>query len=294
MKNVTHRFQTDTFEGEHGLPPFAGCETAPAAAAPPAEPAPPAAPAPAAPAGAEPAATPAGEPSTSELLSILDERLPAPPPPGPSELEIELGLAPAPQAPTSPPPQAAGLGPEAYPQAQPGVQQYQQPQDRATAEAEAIARMIDDRAREQAEAMISARLDPVLQQQAENQRRQEGEGLLEDYPELKEPGAGQNLLSSAQRWAGTIFSTNPAASQNPALIEAIAREPGFLELVHLAGRQLASARSETPVPGANGEVPIEQPGPASPGIPVSDQQNIVQGIVAAKKGGGLVGSAFAP
>lgn len=304
------------FTATHGMPPFAGAEVAtpgapPAAAAPPpAAPAPapaaaPPAPAPGQPpapaAAAPPAAVPgapvdpnsppaAAEPAAAEppawaqsLLTRFDQI--APPPVDPMMVELGLAQAPAapgqPPAPTYDPSQAAPQGQPQYgqPPATPG---QQPPQPGQPTEMELVQRLIDERAQEQASRLIDERVAPLFAQQDANRRRGEVQSLQTDFPELAKPEAMQALFSRAQSWSTTLFG-NPNA----------AREPGFLEIVHLAGKQLDAANAAAAVPGAPGvpgtpgEVPVEPPGAATPGAPLTPEQELTAGIMAERRGGGL-------
>ncbi len=295
-----------------GLPPFAGGETAvaaPAATAPPPAPAPAPAPAavpapapaaavpppgqppaavPPAPQPGDPAAPAPAEPAAAEpppwaqtILQRFDQLAP----PQPDPMMVELGLAPPPP-PGQPPVNPSQVAPQGQPQYQGQPAMPGQPQPgQGLSEVELVQQMIDDRAQQQAERLIEERVTPLFAQQDVNRRRGELQSLQTDFPELAQPQAMQSLFQRAQSWSTTLFG-NPNA----------AREPGFLEICHLANKQLeaaqaAGAAAPAPVvpgqPGLNGEVPVEAPGAATPGAPQTPEQQLVSGIMAEKRGGGL-------
>jgi hypothetical protein len=298
----------ENFTASYGLPLIAGGETpaaAPPAAPPAAAPTVPAAPAPvapAAPAAPAPAAEPgnAGAPAAPDFGQQLDNivnRLDELAPPAPVDpLAVELGLVepptqtppgqqpqvpgqqPQPTAGQPQPPQAPGQpGPGVTPPA--GLQVN--PNDPAqVAQLQAVEGFIEDRARQVAEQMLQEQVQPYLQQQESSRRRNEAAQVVADYPKFKDPAYANQVIQQARAWAGEVAGN-----------EALANEPGFLEVVHLAMEGLAASHAAAPAaPGGQpggGEVPIEGGGAAAPGAPLSDTQKKAQEIVAAKPGGGL-------
>ncbi len=302
--SVVHTW-AERYTETHGIPPFAGGE-AQAPAAPAAAPAAPAAPAgapaaptqaPAAPAAPEGAPqAPAAEPMPDYAKQLLERMDSLAPPAQVDPLAVELGLAPMPSQPLPGQPgfdpyaqqgQAAGQpqpggfqqpGQAALPgQAQPaGVPG--QPVDEQT---QYVNQLIDDRAAAIAERMLHERVTPYFQQNEMNRRRTEGQGLVEDYPVLRDPGASSALVEQAKAWGQEVLG-NPA----------VAAEPGFLELTYLAQKGLEAHQKEVAAAAAaggagGGEVPVEGAGAAAPGTAVTPATQAAQDIKAAKAGGGL-------
>lgn len=277
---------TENFRARYGVSPIAGGETLegapPAAAAPPA---PEPAAAPVAPPG-EPAAAapepviPVSEATAQQLLSRFDEFGAQPPDP----IAVDLGLVqPPPAMPGQPqgqpgayPPGQFGQPPApAQPNPQPGAQlPGVDPNEKA-----AIDAYVEARSEAVVERILAERVDPRFAQQDVDRRRAETEALVEGNPELRDPQVAEALMARARNWATQLG--------NPEM----AREPGFLELTYRAAKQMEAAQAAgaqapaAPVPG-QGEVPIEQPGPAAPAGAI-DNQDPGQRIVAAGKGSGL-------
>lgn len=116
-------------------------------------------------------------------------------------------------------------------------------------------------AAQQMVAPLAQQTQQLAQQVEANRREQEAQGLLEDYPELKEQDAAQAVVAEAQQWAKDLGNPN------------LAGEPGFVELVHLAAKTVERAKSENPAGGeGTGEegaavptpVSLEQPGGSPP------------------------------
>lgn len=306
------------FEALHGVPPIAGGETlagAPPAAVTPPAPAPappsaqPAAPAPtpgvvdpaaaaqpgAAPAapGSEGAAAAAAAPTPPDWAQTLIERMDEIAPPVIDPLAAELFGQPSPAAAPQAPPQgytpdqlaaaqAAGLPLPQAPQATPGVppqagQPVVPPQGTAGDERAFVDQLIDQRAGQVAQRMIQERVDPYIAGQETQRRRAEAVALTQDYPEFRDPAYQSSISQRARGWAQQILGSPEAAG-----------EPGFLELCHLAAKQLDAMQQEKPaVPGPGGEVPIEIPGGGNPGSAVPQPDQMAAGIVAASPGRGL-------
>ncbi len=290
----------ENFRARYGVAPIAGGEhmvgappPAPAAPAAPDPAAPSPAPAPdpaaAAPAPGQPAApeaapgVPMTEATAQQLLARFDEIGPAAPP---DPIGVELGLMqPAPAMPGQPqgqpgavplPGQQGAPQVPVPPQQQPGAQlPVGSPEEQA-----AIDRYVETRARQVAEAMFEEQISPKFARMEADRRRGETESLVADHPELQDRGTAEQLLSRARNWATQLGTPE------------LAREPGFLELTLLAGKQMAAAQAAgaqvpvVPTPG-NGEVPIEQPGPAAPAGAAAGIQDPGQRIVEAGKGHGL-------
>lgn len=305
------------FKERYGVPPIAGGETPTATPTPPAPPAaapqpapataatppPAAAPAavppgqPAAPAApADPAAAaPAAEPMPGFAKTLLERMDELAPPAQVDPLAVELGFAPPPPQPL---PGQPGFDPSqagaAAGQSQPGVPRPPQPAalpgqgpapmpgtpgmgaQPGQSPDEFVEQLIDGRAGQVAERLFQERVAPLFQQQAAVTRRTEGAALLEDYPELQEPGKQAALLAQAQAWGQEVLGTRD-----------VAREPGFLEVVHLAMKGLEGAKGQQPAAPGGGEVPIEGGGAASPTPVATQPEQIAQAIVDAKSGGGL-------
>jgi hypothetical protein len=163
-------------------------------------------------------------------------------------------------------PQAPGLPG----QPQPGGQNGQQ----APTEAERVLAVI----REEAQRAAQASIMPQLEAQERARRRSEGLSLVEDYPDLKDATKAHELVGRARQWAADLG------------IPQMAGEPGFVELVHLAGMQIAAAQQAMPAapggvppaqqqPGVTLETPGGTPPPPAPGNDAAAR------IVAAGRGG---------
>lgn len=305
----------ENFEARYGVPPLGGGESqpgGPAVATPPApEPAQAATPAPQAqpgsPSGEQPAqgtSAPDGQQAPAEgqppqwaqtLLERMDEMAPAAPvdplaaelfgyeqpqqgqvPPGydPNQL---AGQVPGQAMPGQAPQPGLPGQPAVLPGGVPGVPG--QPDLGGLEDPGGVVRnFIDERAREVAQTMLRERVEPYLQQQDQQRRRNEAIALTEDYAELRDTAYANALVTRAKQWAQQILGSSEAAG-----------EPGFLELVHLASKQLEVAQSgQGQQPGAGGsEVPIEQPGGANPGAAQTDAQQLADRIVAASPSQGL-------
>lgn len=287
-----HAWATE-YQATYGLPPMAGGDTPdttqqptgdPAAAAPPPTPLTPD-PGAAGDAGAE-AATggdqPQGEipPWAQTLSARMDdvagriEDIAPQQPAGPGLVDLLGGADPA-QA------QQNGQQAQEAPQAQNGEQGL--PADELGGEGpsqqEIIQQYIDSRAKDAAREM----LQPYVQSQEASRIRDEGFELLENYPELRDNEAANTLMGQAQQTAQDLG------------IPGAVREPGFLELVHLAGRQLAAQRSETPAGAGDqqqqaqpGGVQLESGNGANPGPAGAQSDDLASRIVSA--GGSGLGS----
>lgn len=315
------------FEARHGVPPMAGGETfgagvaavatppapapapAPAAAPAAAQPAPAATPAPTPgapdPAAAQPGAAPvapggegaAAAPTPPDWAQTLIERMDEIAPPVIDPLAAELFGQPTPAAPQQPAPggfspeqlaaaQAAGLGLPPTPQAmpavpplagQPAVPPQGVPQGAPGDERAFVDQLIDQRAEQVAQRMIRERVDPYIAGQEVQRRRAEAVALTQDYPEFRDPAYQSSISQRARGWAQQILGSPEAAG-----------EPGFLELCHLAAKQLEAMQQERPaVPAPGGEVPIETPGGGNPGSAVPQPDQMAANIVAASPGRGL-------
>jgi len=146
----------------------------------------------------------------------------------------------------------------------------------------AVDQYIDQRAKEVASRMLQENVAPYFQQQQQANRRRETQGLLDDYPELKDPAKGQALVAQARAWAQETLGDPSYAG-----------DPGYLETVHLAMKGLEATRAQQPgqpgqQPGAagGGEVPIEGGSGAQPAA-APQSTELAQRIVDAKPGGGL-------
>lgn len=276
----------------YGMPPIAGGETPTvtpeAPAAPPATPA-------ATPAPGEPAATPAAgegaapaaEAPPAWAQSLIDGMETLMPPAPVDPLAVELGLVPAPaqplpgqpgydpsqMAPAAGQPQNGALPTPDPAMPAPGAAPQQIPGE------EAVNQLIDSRAREVAATLLKEQVVPYFQQQEGTRRRTETQSLLDDYPELKDPAKGNALVAQARAWAQETLGDASKAS-----------EPGFLEITHLAMRQMAAneAAKGAGAPGApGGEVPIEGAGASGAQPAAQTDEQRAQAIVDAKPGGGL-------
>jgi hypothetical protein len=256
------------------------------------------------PAAAQPGAAAAqAQPGAPDYVQVLLDRMDEIDPPALDPLAAELFGQPA-QPPAMPgagqqqltpeqfaAAQATGLAPQSgYPQATPGqVPQAGQPAVPPTPglpgqpavppanEQEYVDRLIDQRAQAVAQRMIDQRVNPYIQTQEANRRRSEAIALTQDYPEFRDPAYQSRIAQTARGWAQQILGSSEAAG-----------EPGFLELCHLATKQLAAQQQETPAATASGaEVPIEAPGGANPGGAASPTDQLAAGIVAASPGRGL-------
>jgi hypothetical protein len=131
--------------------------------------------------------------------------------------------------------------------------------------------------------VLQQSLMPYLQQQEVTRRRSEGQALLDDYPELKDPSRASEVVSQAKAWAKETLGD-----------ERYAAEPGYLETVLLAMKGMEATRQQVPQAGAQGQqqpgsggVPLEGGGGVNP-APATDQSTqLAEAIVAAKPGGGL-------
>jgi hypothetical protein len=213
-------------------------------------------------------------------------------PPAIDPLAAELFGQPTPTAPQAQPQgytpdqlaaaQAAGLGlPQGAPQAMPGVPpqagQPVVPPQAPGDERAFVDQLIDQRAEQVAQRMIRERVDPYIAGQETQRRRNEAIALTQDYPEFRDPAYQSSISQRARGWAQQILGSPEAAG-----------EPGFLELCHLAAKQLEAMQQETPAaPGPGGEVPIEIPGGGNPGSAVPQPDQMAAGIVAASPGRGL-------
>lgn len=266
---------TEDFRERYGVAPIAGGETIPTEPAPPTEPA-----EQAPPQEADPAA-PMSEATAQQLIARFDQMGPVEPP---DPFLTDLGLV-------APPPAMPGQ-PQAQPGAQPPPGQFEQPQAPGLPqqpgaplpgpqqEREAIQNWIDERATAKAEELIEQRINPRFEQAETDRRRAEIEGFIADNPELQDPQKAGRLMATAKNWSRQLSGS-----------EDLAREPGFLELTYRANRDIiasqARAAQQPPAqPGPNGEVPIEQPGPAAP-AGANGQVDKAQAIVEAGKGHGL-------
>jgi hypothetical protein len=139
----------------------------------------------------------------------------------------------------------------------------------------------DDFFQQQQQQAMQQMLAPLAHQiqqlstQVEAGRREtEATGLLEDYPELKDPETAKSVVSEAQKWAQDLG--------NPAL----AGEPGFVELVHLAAKTVERAQGETPAGEGTAAqtqqqpVSLEQPG-GTPGPAAGGEPSEVEKIMGA-------------
>lgn len=285
------------FVQRYGLPPIAGGETSTVTPETPAAPAaaPEATPA-ATPAAGEPAATPAAGEGASPAAeappawaqSLIDGMETLMPPAPVDPLAVELGLVPAPAQPL---PGQPGHDPSqtgsAAGQPQTGALPTPDPASPASGAApqqvpgeEAVNQLIDSRAREVAATLLKEQVVPYFRQQEGTRRRTETQSLLDDYPELKDPAKGNALVAQAKAWAQETLGDASKAS-----------EPGFLEITHLAMRQMAAneaAKAGAGAPGASGgEVPLEGAGASGAQPAAQTQEQRAQAIVDAKPGGGL-------
>lgn len=279
---------SENFKVLYGMPPIAGGETpteTPPTPAPPTQPAPDPTPAPDE--GTPPpevAAQPAADSTPEWAQKLLDGMDQLAPPAQVDPLAVELGLAPEPPQPlpgqpgfdpSQAGPPAGQPEPGTLPPGQAAVPDSQsQPADPQT---ELVSQYIDKRAEQVAERMLQERVAPYFQHQEQNRRRDEGQAFVDDYPELKDPDKWNALRTQARAWGQQTIG-NPA----------VADEPGFLEVVHLAMKGLEAAQNgQQPGAAGSGEVPIEGGGGAQPGPTQTNSDELAQRIVDAKPGGNL-------
>jgi hypothetical protein len=200
-------------------------------------------------------AQPTGEPEAppvDQRLDALDERMN-------EVLSAVQSQAPQPQNPLLPSqedpgqygdPAQAGYGEDPAIGDLMGQQQGMGPEVPDPTDPGYVQALIAQEARQAAEQMIQ----PWMEQQEEQRREVETNQLLEDYPELGEQEVATEVMGEAQEWARDLG--------NPAL----AGEPAFVELVHLAAKTAARAGEETPA-GGGGEHTVQQleSGGAAPG-----------------------------
>lgn len=261
----------ETFHAATGLVPFAGSETLPADAGSGSATAEPTTPAGGEPAGDQgdaggasafdPAALQSRMDDVVQRLASFDERLPAAPtPPDPvaqrtaEQLEQMFG------------PDAAALQQEAG-------------QESQTADPNAddayLRQLIQPHVAEQMREAMKPVLSEFNQErtQRESQRIQsETASLISDYPELNDESRRTEILGEARGWANDLGI--PASKVG---------EPGFIELVLLAEKQLAAGQGETPAGQSEG-VQLEGAAPGNPGPPPGENDRAQQ-ILDARTGG---------
>lgn len=135
-----------------------------------------------------------------------------------------------------------------------------------------IEQYIDTRAEEKARETFA----PYVQAQEQQRIRDEAQDFLEDYPEIRDDREAQEaLMRNTQRMAQELGTPEAA------------REPRFLELVHLASRQLAASNSsETPSgEGDQQQVALEPGSGVNPGSASTTNDDRAAAIVAAKGNG---------
>lgn len=276
---TTHTFIED-FRAEYGLTPYAGAETLPAdgggAAAPAA---PESTPAPAA-AGGDPGTAPA-EP-TAPAADPYAERMDA-------VLGRLEGLAQqAPQGPPAPDPQQQAIdaqldrlfpGLQSQPtQPQPGQPgQPQPPQDpTGLGLSPEDLQAFDPLVRQGVESVLRDQVQPAfrellqevtnLRSSSENDRiSRETSELLNDYPVIRDDA----------NYRAALGQEAVAQAQALGLDPAIAREPGFIELVHLAEQTVQRGQGETPA-GQQPSVPVEGAPGAAPAPAAAPQDRAAQ------------------
>lgn len=159
---------------------------------------------------------------------------------------------------------------------QPTPPQTPEPQEQAQPESEDgpdEAKLIEQYLQAEIQKGTQEAIRPLIQRQEEQRIRDEAQDFLEDYPEIREdPQTQQQLLSNAQRMAQELGTPDAA------------REPRFLELVHLASRQLAAqANPENPEGGGDQQqVALEPGGGTNPGPAGNTNDDRAAAIVGAK------------
>lgn len=112
---------------------------------------------------------------------------------------------------------------------------------------------------------VEAATRPIMEAAEANRREVDAQSLLDDYPELQEQETAQSVVAEAQEWAQDLG--------NPAL----AKEPAFVELVHLAEKAASAAQAETPAGAQPQAQPTAQAQPGQPHQPQPQQPVQIEG-----------------
>jgi hypothetical protein len=142
-------------------------------------------------------------------------------------------------------------------------------------------------ARSEAEKLVQAQVAPLQQQIAEQQRSQEVNALIGEFPELAEAETAQQVLGAAgqlaEQLAPGLAASLGLSGQERQIAEALAASPGFWRSTYMAGRAADAAQEE----GGDVESPatLESGAGATPG---GGQGDLGDQIIGARRGSSVL------
>jgi hypothetical protein len=142
-------------------------------------------------------------------------------------------------------------------------------------------------ARSEAEKLVQAQVAPLQQQIAEQQRSQEINALVGEFPELNEAETAQQVLGAAgqlaEQLAPGLATSLGLHGQEQQIAQALASSPGFWRSTYMAGRAADAAQEE----GGNVPAPatLESGAGATPG---GGQGDLGDQIIGARRGASVL------